>query len=116
MRISDWSSDVCSSDLGDAAEAAGPAMVGHKAGSVCNPEPTVFTLGAGDGGDRRMRFLRTWLQGMNDKRRYAAYDEYLARSEEHTSELQSLMHISIAVFCLQKKKTNQTLISQHHIE
>src|SRR3546814_18226779 len=59
-------------------------MVGHKAGSVCNPEPTVFTLGAGDGGDRRMRFFRTWLQGMNAKRRYASYDEYLAHQKPKT--------------------------------
>src|SRR3546814_1610984 len=32
--------------------------------------------------------------------------EYMRRSEEHTSELQSLMRISYAVFCLKKKKTN----------
>src|SRR3546814_7026850 len=38
------------------------------------------------------------------------------RSEEHTSELQSLMRISYAVFCLKKKKTNQTtILHQHHI-
>src|SRR3546814_4187995 len=37
------------------------------------------------------------------------------RSEEHTSELQSLMRISYAVFCLKKKKTNkQTIIEHHH--
>src|SRR3546814_20053258 len=59
-------------------------MVGHKAGSVCNPEPTVFTLGAGDGGDRRMRFFRTWLPGMNAKRRNASYDEYLAHQKTKT--------------------------------
>src|SRR3546814_10693877 len=35
------------------------------------------------------------------------------RSEEHTSELQSLMRISYAVFCLKKKNTNQTHISTH---
>src|SRR3546814_8698181 len=34
------------------------------------------------------------------------------RSEEHTSELQSLMRISYAVFCLKKKKTN-TLLKEH---
>src|SRR3546814_6375207 len=43
--------------------------------------------------------------------RFATLDEYLAflekRSEEHTSELQSLMRISYAVFCLKKKKTKQ---------
>src|SRR3546814_2168489 len=36
------------------------------------------------------------------------------RSEEHTSELQSLMRISYAVFCLKKKKTNYTNKYQHH--
>src|SRR3546814_5893338 len=40
--------------------------------------------------------------------------KYGIRSEEHTSELQSLMRISYAVFCLKKKKTNQiTNIKQH---
>src|SRR3546814_10609156 len=34
--------------------------------------------------------------------------EHLTRSEEHTSELQSLMRISYAVFCLKKKKNNKT--------
>src|SRR3546814_5839187 len=37
-----------------------------------------------------------------------------ARSEEHTSELQSLMRISYAVFCLKKKKTYQTLNRYYH--
>src|SRR3546814_9116299 len=38
------------------------------------------------------------------------------RSEEHTSELQSLMRISYAVFCLKKKKKQHNHISQHNIE
>src|SRR3546814_10298120 len=38
--------------------------------------------------------------------------ELESRSEEHTSELQSLMRISYAVFCLKKKTTNSTLLSQ----
>src|SRR3546814_3535640 len=37
------------------------------------------------------------------------------RSEEHTSELQSLMRISYAVFCLKKKKTNRTHTTTHNI-
>src|SRR3546814_6794995 len=37
-----------------------------------------------------------------------------ARSEEHTSELQSLMRISYAVFCLKKKKTDKTEINKVH--
>src|SRR3546814_8070466 len=36
------------------------------------------------------------------------------RSEEHTSELQSLMRISYAVFCLKKKKHQQTPLHTHH--
>src|SRR3546814_8009286 len=37
--------------------------------------------------------------------------QLLSRSEEHTSELQSLMRISYAVFCLKKKKKNETTIN-----
>src|SRR3546814_2245341 len=37
-----------------------------------------------------------------------------ARSEEHTSELQSLMRISYAVFCLKKKKISTIISEQHH--
>src|SRR3546814_10419751 len=38
-------------------------------------------------------------------------DTYIERSEEHTSELQSLMRISYAVFCLKKKTTHQSISS-----
>src|SRR3546814_1573518 len=38
-----------------------------------------------------------------------------ARSEEHTSELQSLMRISYAVFCLKKKKKSQTCTLKQHV-
>src|SRR3546814_1340805 len=51
---------------------------------------------------------------------WAAYPSARGRSEEHTSELQSLMRISYAVFCLKKKKKNKrntTAIDyQQHIE
>src|SRR3546814_3056649 len=39
---------------------------------------------------------------------------YIGRSEEHTSELQSLMRISYAVFCLKKKKNKPTSLQQTH--
>src|SRR3546814_8155125 len=42
----------------------------------------------------------------DDEPLFVPADRLLARSEEHTSELQSLMRISYAVFCLKKKKTN----------
>src|SRR3546814_6578589 len=50
-----------------------------------------------------MRFLDNVLQDFIDKA--PASMERARRSEEHTSELQSLMRISYAVFCLKKKKT-----------
>src|SRR3546814_8134630 len=46
--------------------------------------------------------------GLQPDRRDAAVGDRDRRSEEHTSELQSLMRISYAVFCLKKKKRNQT--------
>src|SRR3546814_8327205 len=85
MRISDWSSDVCSSDLyfrksehhepGEDAlhGGGGPLNVAARV-HPDNPLSTAFLVAA------------------------------QARSEEHTSELQSLMRISYAVFCVKKKQ------------
>src|SRR3546814_9620068 len=100
MRISDWSSDVCSSDLKQAAFL----------------EKTIADAKAFDGAmTDRERFERDYLvhvaQGqlffLRDtdfaQKNPAFYVGALDRSEEHTSELQSLMRISYAVFCLQQK-------------
>src|SRR3546814_2172160 len=46
----------------------------------------------------------TWLTGFDDKKLQQLIEVEVTRSEEHTSELQSLMRISYAVFCLKKKK------------
>src|SRR3546814_1005734 len=99
MRISDWSSDVCSSDL-----------------LPCPPGPAC-----------KHRRQRSDLQGRQYSRPTSACPLHAdpatahrhhierpacrsapqnSRSEEHTSELQSLMRISYAVFCLKKKTTN----------
>src|SRR3546814_3696757 len=67
----------------------------------------------------RQRFSRPWLQKETTSRRRAEravapvklHEKY--RSEEHTSELQSLMRISYAVFCLKKKKKTN-IPKQHH--
>src|SRR3546814_5057246 len=109
MRISDWSSDVCSSDL---AFSLGLHDLGRKPLRDFRIDPFVAVLAeqvgvdfaagrnitvlANENGDRVRRFH--CLAGDNPADR--------VRSEEHTSELQSLMRISYAVFCL-KKKTNQ---------
>src|SRR3546814_2408771 len=56
-------------------------------------------------------FLLLWLLSATTEEQKEGIAEYFspvtARSEEHTSELQSLMRISYAVFCLKKKKTNK---------
>src|SRR3546814_6572847 len=139
MRISDWSSDVCSSDRPQAfGVGAGLAQrVQHRQGVYAFAQVSARDLaglvgiavdvndvigdlkrrpddaaeagqpldlllaGAGEGGtettrggDQAGRLLVDHLEVMLD-----------LRSEEHTSELQSLMRISYAVFCLKKKKT-----------
>src|SRR3546814_7919376 len=102
MRISDWSSDVCSSDLPTAADCpSGTTDVGEIAGLVnCQLPSRIigdFTLPKVDG-------VVFSLNGRTDVGEDMGGD---ARSEEHTSELQSLMRISYAVFCL-KKNSKET--------
>src|SRR3546814_6434337 len=84
MRISDWSSDVCSSDLRIYAAIGLAAGDVGRAGDVGAGMMPWHAPGAGAGFD-----------GVDDRLR--------DRSEEHTSELQSLMRISYAVFCLKQK-------------
>src|SRR3546814_2183063 len=115
MRISDWSSDVCSSDLHDrraaAPEPASTPTVREEDqqnnGHDNYPEDrggahALFLLLCDD--SRRLGVLRPRLalgkRELGDQRVGAGDD---SRSEEHTSELPSLMRISYAVFCLKKK-------------
>src|SRR3546814_9127246 len=121
MRISDWSSDVCSSDLQPAVpvqrspsrfnsplapsrprQRSAPSLAA--ATSITPPSdsryaPSAHSLSAAAAGiapnkaaisAARVKFQRLGV-----------------RSEEHTSELQSLMRISYAVFCLKQKKTKR---------
>src|SRR3546814_7797902 len=108
MRISDWSSDVCSSDLQRGKLAvlaeglAGIARRGTHAGQQQrggNPQLRPALLDAlGSHLQVQVARLRTDLQ----IRQHVIVEQ--RRSEEHTSELQSLMRISYAVFCLKHKK------------
>src|SRR3546814_2986948 len=109
MRISDWSSDVCSSDLADEGAfldkrqrpfrglAFLRVCVGRHA--ACSSE--------------RMCWYWAALTGITDsrlpRRISAKSPSFSARSEEHTSELQSLMRISYAVFCLKIKTKHHFL-------
>src|SRR3546814_7305675 len=111
MRISDWSSDVCSSDLPgqvhlrarpQRALLLGPAQrfaaAQPRAAQARGPARPVPQQRARD--RARAEDLLGPLPGRVRRRRDRP------RSEEHTSELQSLMRISYAVFCLKKKKTH----------
>src|SRR3546814_1769815 len=127
MRISDWSSDVCSSDLIGKAAAEQPGegdAKGELVGLLIAPVPLVnlgshiarrtWIIGSGRVFDARqprhaeIDQPQPAVLGDDDVfRLYVAMDDPqpVQRSEEHTSELQSLMRISYAVFCLKKKKT-----------
>src|SRR3546814_6223215 len=120
MRISDWSSDVCSSDL-----RARNAEIGQV--NWLDPKlPTIARLlqrngyktahigkwhlgGGRDIGDApwptAYGFAKsfTTFAGLGP-RVLVSDEERFLRSEEHTSELQSLMRSSYSVFCLKKKK------------
>src|SRR3546814_1048403 len=103
MRISDWSSDVCSSDLGDGVENIADEQVLVRVPHRQQRRAIVAGHRRGRRGDRRVK------QGRGGVYRHFtnATATIVIRSEEHTSELQSLMRISYAVFCLKKKKTKQ---------
>src|SRR3546814_2696335 len=106
MRISDWSSDVCSSDLRTQAGTLEGvlALVGRAV--VLRAEDGNGGTGLGQTVGVDEVECRPQVHGsLDDRARHGgtAVGEAL-RSEEHTSELQSLMRISYAVFCLKKKR------------
>src|SRR3546814_1425135 len=113
MRISDWSSDVCSSDL--STPAAVKADKAFLTVPTETPKSSAIEVSLGNTSPafhrppsiaseifRRMTScsFRLSVSGMRENE-----GGLIGRSEEHTSELQSLMRISYAVFCLKKKKT-----------
>src|SRR3546814_2972820 len=98
MRISDWSSDVCSSDLGRTA-AWGIATTAFALGQAGAAYGFSFLFATTDGA-----YPLLFALGAGALLFALALDLWAGRSEEHTSELQSLMRISYAVFCLKKKK------------
>src|SRR3546814_3500499 len=128
MRISDWSSDVCSSDLFVRKGETGALVV------YANSFTATETDEDGEESEREIPYLKGYtvfnceqIEGLpahyyaraeepaSPVARLEQADAFFAatradirhRSEEHTSELQSLMRISYAVFCLKKKKIKQ---------
>src|SRR3546814_3757640 len=105
MRISDWSSDVCSSDLSTSAGRAIP-MVSAIATSIAPAAAirrAIATTLSGSTGPSKGQPKATAIVACAGRRR-SEQKRSTARSEEHTSELQSLMRISYDVFCVKKKK------------
>src|SRR3546814_5281610 len=123
MRISDWSSDVCSSDLNiviGGAAGAFPPLIGWAAvtGDITALPVLLFALIFlwtpphfwslalfinSDYAKAGIPMLPVVAGRRTTRRQVFIYSLPMARSEEHTSELQSLMRISYAVFCLKKK-------------
>src|SRR3546814_7127457 len=114
MRISDWSSDVCSSDLlqDDVAGAWAPLATLVRLptldGLQCDDHACHLT-------GRDLYLLAAVATTADFAGAVEVPDGFtgsgIARSEEHTSELQSLMRISYAVFCLKKKNNLKTYIT-----
>src|SRR3546814_7225457 len=110
MRISDWSSDVCSSDLKSRVDQLGLDLMSRNNGTR---HETAFTVSieARDGvttgisAADRARTISVAIDSSKDREPIVTTGHVfpLGRSEEHPSELQSLMRISYAVFCLKKK-------------
>src|SRR3546814_7337772 len=96
MRISDWSSDVCTSDLLSAPAQPPRQRPAIRRGRHCRRPARRACQTVRRGARYRQRSPSH--KGRIEKIRYTR-----RRSEEHTSELQSLMRISYAVFCLKKK-------------
>src|SRR3546814_9273925 len=112
MRISDWSSDVCSSDLpgGDGAAGGDPPRIRpDEGGRGCGGEGGVRRKGARDrlSGWDDDRIAARRADGGRDCEVGRIFQLWHQRSEEHTSELQSLMRISYAVFCLNNKTNTE---------
>src|SRR3546814_1983761 len=120
MRISDWSSDVCSSDLLSGAgdpERTERAIASARRHLVRDDDNIIRLLDpAFDRTPREPGYIKAYPPGIRENGgQYTHAAAWLAiavarkrdgdgamRSEEHTSELQSLMRISYAVFCLKK--------------
>src|SRR3546814_5544661 len=112
MRISDWSSDVCSSDLATPSRycsSISKAWQGRR--SERSPaSPPISSQRKFTVSRRNWRAASRRKDPQHDRRQRPASPVAerrrgaRPRSEEHTSELQSLMRISYAVFCLKKKK------------
>src|SRR3546814_9912194 len=120
MRISDWSSDVCSSDLQSGGQIDSPLghdrndqIAVHRLHDQIDDDGIESRIHSCRKADEHNEHARNNRADIGKEGQYAGQHTQKrchrhARSEEHTSELQSLMRISYAVFCLKKKKKENT--------
>src|SRR3546814_3018267 len=136
MRISDWSSDVCSSDLSEPYRIKNGAWIlsrdWEKVGRYYQGKQrrlppfeysvtrTIDDLFAARDWLLQSRLIATDVETACHPAQITCNgytgihpSGQVRRSEEHTSELQSLMRISYAVFCLKKKNERHTIKTQH---
>src|SRR3546814_7428878 len=121
MRISDWSSDVCSSDLACAPAASRSLFFRRSEVDLSWPQaarmssPRVVRTGAemcaADSRSAKRVMVAAPEHSKKEPGQGLKGIRFTLRSEEHTSELQSLMRISYAVFCLKTK--NNRIQSLH---
>src|SRR3546814_6013310 len=107
MRISDWSSDVCSSDLhiGASPDGGSSYFVARSMGLKHQMELALL----GERFDANRARELGLVNRVVPRAQLAAETD---RSEEHTSELQSLMRISYAVFCLKQKNRSESKVDK----
>src|SRR3546814_5361161 len=122
MRISDWSSDVCSSDLGSIRACSAPSSSSPR---WCTSSGVMLVVVEAESAQayHSPPRGRAHMPGSPLASARCAFSSsswrcnagiiLSLRSEEHTSELQSLMRISYAVFCLKKKNTNMHNMSRY---
>src|SRR3546814_10534020 len=114
MRISDWSSDVCSSDLRRLAhdEVAVGRIGDRSVDELTHAHGVHHRRHLPRVARQRLKaveVLRQELAGeLAGNAAVAEGNRVVLRSEEHTSELQALMRLSYAVFCLKKKKSHKS--------
>src|SRR3546814_10375198 len=110
MRISDWSSDVCSSAR---RLCLAIAAIGRQQRAVAALHPRQCLVHGGHRGHGHFTAIHARLAG-GAQGELAMRPHRPGRSEEHTTELQSLMRISYAVFRLTKKTKNRTRKAKHN--
>src|SRR3546814_1413846 len=122
MRISDWSSDVCSSDLLPRQATPDPVQLhldrllaeagesGPTALPNVDPDLAELIASLSEKERRLLRFLANGLSNKDLSDRLSVSTNNVKRSEKHTSELQSLMRISYDVFCMKKTNVKLTIL------